>query len=458
MSKQVQPAESGREAALQALYRVEQDGAYLNLVLPPLIKALPPPERALTRELACGTLRRLNTLDWSLELFLKRPLQKLTPWIRNLLRMSAYQLLYLERIPAHAAVNEAVRLARRYGHRGVAGLVNAVLRRLAASKGELPWPHPERQPLEHLTLLTSHPRWLMERWSRRFGLAEARLLGEANNHPPPLALRPNRLRCPSPAALIERLSAEGVSARLSPRLPGAVLAKPAGPLSALASYREGLFTVQGESSMLVAALLQPQPGEHILDLCSAPGGKSTHLAELMGDRGRVTAVDLHPHRLGLVEQAVERLRLTAVKTVVADGTCFDGSGLPPPHRILVDAPCSGLGVIRRLPELKWRRRPEELPQLARLQLALLERAAALLRPGGRLLYSVCTTEPEETAAVADIFDAAQPSFIPESFTSLLPCGLKSGSAVPGRLLLYPHLHDLDGFFIALWRKAELSDK
>ncbi|NLA11764.1 MAG: 16S rRNA (cytosine(967)-C(5))-methyltransferase RsmB [Firmicutes bacterium] len=447
--------ECGREAALQALHRVERDGAYLNLALPPLLKALPPPERALARELATGTIRRLNTLDWSVGLFLKHPLAKLTPWIRNLLRMGAYQLLYLERIPPHAAVDEAVRLARRYGHRGVAGLVNAVLRRLAKTPGKLPRPLPQGEPLEHLALSTSHPRWLVERWSRRFGPAEALLLGEANNLPPPLALRPNGLRCPSPAFLIERLLAEGVPAELSPRLPGAVLAKPGGPLSELASYREGLFTVQGESSLLVAPLLQPQPGEHIVDLCSAPGGKSTHLAELMGDRGRVTAVDRHPHRLALVERAAKRLGLTAVKTIAADGTRFDGSGLPPPHRILVDAPCSGLGVIRRLPELKWRRRPEDLQRLARLQLSLLERAATLLRPGGRLLYSVCTTEPEETTAVADTFEAAHPSLVPEPFPTPLLHGLERDPAEPGRLFLHPHRHRLDGFFIALWRKGDL---
>ncbi len=453
MSRPGRPAETGREAALQALYRVEQDRAYLNLALPPLLTVLPPPERALARELAAGTIRRLNTLDWSLELYLQRPLPKLTPWIRNLLRMGAYQLLYLERIPPHAAVDESVRLARRYGHRGVAGLVNAVLRRLAASRGALPWPDPVKEPLEHLILSTSHPRWLVERWNRRFGAAEARRLSEATNLPPPLSLRPNRLRI-SPGALVERLVAEGAAARLSPRLPGAVLAKAAGPIAKLASYRAGLFTVQGESSILVAPLLQPQPGEHIIDLCSAPGGKSTHLAELIGDRGRVTAVDLHPHRLGLVERGARRLGLTAVKTVAADGTRFDGSGLPPAQRILVDAPCSGLGVIRRLPELKWRREPADLQRLPRLQLALLEAAAALLRPGGRLLYSVCTTEPEESTAVADSFEAARPSFTPEPFDFLLPAGLECGPASPGRLLLYPHRHSLDGFFIALWRKKE----
>lgn len=211
--------------------------------------------------------------------------------------------------------------------------------------------------------------------------------------------------------------------------------------------------MQGESSILVPPLLEPQPGESIIDLCSAPGGKTTHLAELMDDRGMITAVDLHAHRLRLVEQAARRLKLTSIKTLRADGTRIGGAGLQSPHRILVDAPCSGLGVIRRLPELKWRRTPADLERGARLQQNLLGAAAALLRPGGALLYSVCTFEPEETAAVARAFSAAHPHFTPQPLRPLLPPGLVTEEAATGGLFLYPHLDGLDGFFIALWHRG-----
>ncbi len=442
---------TGREAALRALYRMEREGAFLNLALPPLLEGLPPHERALARELASGSVRRLNTLDWALGLFLKQPLERLTIWMRSLLRLSAYQLLYLERIPVHAAVDEAVKLARRYGHRGVAGLANAVLRRLASAERHLPWPHSDRHPLENLVLQSSHPEWLVERWVRRFGLEEARLLCKANNEPPPLALRPNTLRT-TPGTLRERLAAEGVPSEFSPRLPGILLAKPARDISALAAFREGLFAVQGESSILVSPLLRPRPGEIILDLCSAPGGKTTHLAGLMGDSGSVIAVDLHESRLRLVEESARRLGLTSIETLAADGTRIGETGLQPPHRILVDAPCSGLGVIRRLPELKWRRLPADLERMPRLQLSLLTAAAALLRPGGLLLYSVCTFEPEETAAVAEAFGSTHPSFAPQPLLSHLPTGLGTEETAAGGLFLYPHRHKLDGFFIALWKK------
>ena len=444
---------TAREAALRALYRVEREGAFLNLALPSLLGGLPPLERALARELAAGTIRRRNTLDWSLELFLKRPLEGLTPWMRNLLRLGAYQLIYLERIPVHAAVDESVRLARRYGHRGVAGLANAVLRRLVATAKDLPWPDPARRPLENLVLRHSHPSWLVERWLSRFGPEQTRSLCEANNTPPLPVLRPNRLRT-TPAALKERLAAEGVTSEYSPRLPGMLLAELPRGISALASFREGLFTVQGESSIMVAPLLQPQPGESIVDLCSAPGGKSTHLAELMDDCGTITAVDIHAQRLGLVERAARRLGLTIIETLEADGARIGGAGPRRPHRILVDAPCSGLGVIRRLPELKWRRGPGDLERMPRLQLALLAAAAELLPPGGALLYSVCTFEPEETTAVAAAFSAAHPSFSSQPLRPHLPPGLGTEAAGSGgAVYLYPHRHGMDGFFIALWQKT-----
>jgi 16S rRNA (cytosine967-C5)-methyltransferase len=440
---------SAREAALKALVRVEQDGAYLNLALPGLLENLSPRERALASRIASGTIQHFSTVDWALNRYLKNPLEKLTPWIRNLMRLSAYQLLYLERVPAHAAVDEAVNLARRYGHRGVAGLVNAVLRRLAGQGGDLPWPDIDKHPAEYLSLRHSHPLWLVQRWVRRYGLKETEAICRANNETAPLTLRPNSLRIGA-AQLQDQLLAEGAETEFSPRIPGILMVKSHQSPAGLDSFKNGLFTIQGEGSALVAPLLDPRPGQMVLDLCSAPGGKTTHLAELMGDRGAVNAADVHPHRLQLVDTAARRLGLTSIRTLAVDGRKIGDAGLPRQDRILVDAPCSGLGVIRRLPELKWRRREADLPEMQKLQLELLSAAVPLLKPGGTLLYSVCTNEWEETAEVVKEFSSRHPELTPHPGPHGMPEALSGAFAADGTATLMPHRHGVDGFFIALW--------
>lgn len=441
-----------REAALRALVRVERDRSYLNLALPPLLRLLPPRERALASRIAAGTVQRLNTLDWALGLHLRQPLHKLTPWIRNLLRSGAYQVIFLDRVPAAAAVDESVRLARRFGHRGVAGLVNAALRSLAGSASDLPWPDRQGDPVLYLSLKHSHPAWLVRRWLERYGEAETEALCAANNNPSPVSLRPNRLKVDR-RGLLERLGAAGVAADASPSVLEAVRLTGQKDPAALAGFREGFFTIQGESAMLVAPALDPRPGETVLDLCSAPGGKTTHLAELMGDEGLVLAVDLNPGRLRLVEQSARRLGLDSITVAAGDGRSPGSLNLPAPDRILVDAPCTGLGVVRRLPDLKWRRRPEDVPAMQRLQLELLRAAASFLTPGGVLVYSVCSNETEETAAVAEALSRAELSLQPEE-PPPLPAALPGFclEKASGAFHLYPHRHGMDGFFVARWRK------
>ena len=440
-----------REAALQALVRVEQDEAYLNLLMPSLTAALAGEDKALALQLAAGTIQRLNTLDWAINHFARRPLDTNTRWIRNLLRLGAYQLLYLDRIPVYAAIDETVKLARRYGHRGVAGLVNAVLRRLARESNALPWPDPESDPLTYLALKESHPFWLVSRALDRFGFREAEKWCRANNFKAPLSLRPNVMRTKIPE-LIKNLAAEGITVQESPLVPGMLRLIGGGNPASAAAFKEGLFSIQGESSAIVVPLLEPAAGKTFVDLCSAPGGKTTHLAELIGDQGLIIAVDLYHSRLQLVEKAARRLGLHSIKTMAADGLKIDTSSLPVPAAVLVDAPCSGLGVIRRLPEIKWRRREEELLTFHNRQCALLQAAADLLPPGGKLLYSVCTTEPEETGQVKDFFERHNQQFIPLKIGRKLPELLCRGREQDEQLYLWPHLDGLDGFYIAGWQK------
>lgn len=448
------PAVKAREAALRALVRVEQDDAYLNLAFPPLLKPLPPRERALAVRMTKGTIQRLNTLDWALNLFSRHPVDKMTPWIRNLLRLAAYQVLYMEKIPDYALVDQSVNLARQFGHQGVAGLVNAVLRRLVRESGHLPWPDPSRSLLEHISLAHSHPQWLVKRALERFGAEGAEKWCRANNEIPLPTVRPNRLRTTADE-LAEILKEEGFSAIKSPDVPG--ILQVSGPFSpaSTGAFRKGYFTIQGESSALVAPLTGIQPGDTAVDLCSAPGGKTTHLAEMIEDQGRVYAVEMHQNRLNLVEKAARRLGLQSITPVFADGRDIENRGLPAPEAVLVDAPCSGLGVIRRLPEIKWRRKEAELAGFQELQLALLQAASRILAPGGKLLYSVCSTEPEETSHVVEAFNKTCNGFELQPIRPLMPRSLQDKqeqSFGEGPVFIYPHLHSLDGFFIALWIK------
>ncbi len=441
-----------REAALKALVRHEEDQAFLNLMLPGITGNLPDKEKALAVQLASGTIQRLNTLDWALNIFSKTKTEKLTPWIRNLLRLSAYQLLFLDRVPAYAAIDEAVRLARRYGHKGVAGLVNAVLRRLEKEKESLPWPKAKENPVAYLSLYYSLPPWLAAKTMKRFGFNQAESWARAVNVKPSLSIRPNSLRT-DPGELIGTLKKEGCRSELSPLVPGMVRILSGGfsPAGSNA-FKKGLFTVQGESSSLVAPLLDAEPGSTVTDLCSSPGGKTTHIAELMNNKGLVNAVELYSARIRLVEKTAARLGIDIIRTVRGDGRLAASLNLGSSCAVLVDAPCSGLGVISRLPEIKWRRLPGKIPAFQKEQLTLLYAAALILPSGGRLLYSVCSTEPEETIDVVSLFNQSHGEFIEEPVAPRLPEGLQEKTCPGDSQYIWPHQHGLDGFFIALWRK------
>lgn len=446
---------SARDAALQVLVEVEKKEAYTNLVLNKIIskKDLTEVDRAFLTELSYGVIQRLNTLDWAISLFLNRSLQELTPWIRNILRLGTYQVLFLQRIPDPAAVDEAVKIAYRYGHKGVAGLVNAVLRKLCSEKENLPWPSRSKNPELYLSLTYSFPQWMVKRWIKNLGLEEAEAFCSAANHPPPLTVRTNKLKL-SRDELKSRLFEEGVESLECRYAQEGLSIKLAGKLTELSSFREGLFQVQGEASMLVAPSLDPQPGERILDMCSAPGGKTIHLAMLMENKGKILAADLYPNRLKLVEEAAGRQGIEIIQTEKMDGRFMPSNYKNFFDRVLLDVPCSGLGVVRRKADLKWRRKEEDISSLAELQIELLQRAFYALRPGGFLVYSACTIEPEETVAIVKSFIQRESSASFDPLSPFLPFELKDEEQEPGMIYLWPHKHGLDGFFIARIKKIK----
>ncbi|NPV29788.1 MAG: 16S rRNA (cytosine(967)-C(5))-methyltransferase RsmB [Firmicutes bacterium] len=449
---------SARDGALRILLAVEREGAYANLALQKLTRSrrLNPAEMALLTELAYGTLRLRNTLDWVIGKFSKVPVERLNYVIRNILRLAVYQLLFLERVPAAAVCNESVNLARKWRLDSLAGFVNGVLRNIVRHPERIEYPSLQEDPVLHISVKYSHPAWLVERWLRRFGEEETIALCRTNNMPPPLVLRCNTLKA-SPEQLRKILEEEGISARPSPLIPEGLRVSRLAFLPDCASFREGFFVVQDESSMLASLVLNPQPGSFVVDACSGPGGKTSHLAQIMKNKGRVLALDIHEHRLRLVQKTCLRLGISIVETSLLDARFLPEELWGRADYLLVDAPCSGLGVIRRRPDLRWRVCPEELVHHAQAQLAILEGAGKCLKKGGVLVYSTCSTEPEENLEVVTRFLTDHPDFEPQEIVSRLPFPLVYDedrvSARAGHLQLLPHRHGTDGFFLACLKKT-----
>ncbi len=433
---------SARGVALDILRRVEVDRAYADRLLEHLPRRahLDRRDRALVTELVYGTLRWQRLLDWHLASVSRRPLADLTGWARVLLRLSAYQLFRLDRIPPWAVVHEAVELAKPRRPRGAADFVNGVLRALADLPQ--PWPTPSAaDPIEALALRVSQPTWLVRRWVTRLGEEEAEALARAMNARAPLVVRINTLRTtagPLAAAFLQQ------GARVTPcrYAPDGLMLADAGDPSDLGPLHTGWAAVQDEGAILVGHVVAPEPGETVADVCAAPGTKTTHLAQLMRNRGRLLATDVHPGRVQLLQAACARMGVTIVETHGEGVDALARRVGAVCDRVLVDAPCSNLGVLRRNPDGKWRRGEADLATLAERQSHLVDTAATLVRPGGILVYATCSLEPEENEAVVAAFRVRRPDFVPDPIPGWLPAECRAGPTV---LRMLPHRHGTDGF-------------
>lgn len=433
-----------RELALKIINDIEVNGAYANIALSREISRhrLSDQDRRFTTELVYGTTKAGETLDWLLSHYSNRPMNKVVPVIRNILRLGIYQLFFLTKVPPSAACNEAVNLAKKYGHAGTVKFVNAVLRNAARSPEKAVYPNPQLEPVRYLSLKYFHPQWLVTLWVNRLGLNECERLLQINNETPPLCLRTNTLKIDR-ENLLKRLQSEGAHCEASHWAPEGIVCVEHPALGNLPSLQEGLVQVQDESSMLVSHILDPQPGEFVIDACGAPGGKSTHIAALMNNRGTLLSTDLHEHKLRLTEENAKRLGITMLTTQALDATTLHLHYATRADRVLVDAPCSGLGVLRRKPDSRWRKNEAMLRDLPVLQLAILQSAAECVKPGGTLVYSTCTTEPQENEQVVEAFLRCHPEFILDPVGPHLP--VKRNDLT---LQLWPHLDGVDGFFIA----------
>ena len=374
-------------------------------------------DRALLLEIVTGTLRMQAALDYQLSLRVKRPLPKLDAAVLRVLRMSAFQLLHLSRLPASAVINDAVELTRRSGKSSAAGLTNAVLRSLSRDRDSLKWP--SRDDLaEYLSTVHSHPRWLVDRWMHRYGEPATEAWLEFNNEPAAMCIAVNRHRM-TRDSLAKELAAAGVVTEPTTRAAHGLRVIDGRPLGT-AAFIEGRFIVQDEASQLIGELVEPGAGARVLDLCASPGGKTLALSAAVGQTGTVIASDVRPQRVRLLARTLARCQVPNVKVVhipergplpFVPGS-FDF--------ILIDAPCSGLGTVRRDPDIRWRRTPDDLQRFALTQVDLLSRAATLVRPGGRVLYSTCSSEPEENEQVVASFLGSHAAFRLERSHQTLP--------------------------------------
>jgi 16S rRNA (cytosine967-C5)-methyltransferase len=437
-------------AATRALERILVDDAFADLALDAELAArrVSPRDAALATELVFGTLRWQRYLDWILAPHSRRRLDTLDPRVLVILRMAAYQIAFLERVPAFAAVSDAVSLARVRAQPGVAGFVNAVLRSFDRRGAREREPVPPADPIEALAVRLSFPTWLAGRWVGRYGVDEATALMRAMNERPPLTVRTNTLRL-TREALAQRLSAEeGLMVAATRYAPEGLVVEHGGTPASWRAFADGAFAVQDEASMLVAHLLEAQPGETIADTCAAPGTKTTHLAQLMDNRGRIIALDPQPSRLARVTEAAARLGVGIVETRGGTVAALAGEFMGTCHGVLVDAPCSNLGVLRRNPDVKWRRGMDDVAASAARQRDILAAAAGMVKQGGRLVYATCSLEPEENEMVAQTFATARPDFAvdpPRSF----PLPLDSD----GVLRCRPDQHGTDGFTAIRFRRV-----
>lgn len=403
-----------RLAAFEVLRAVGTGSADLGSALPRARSRLTDErDRALAGEIATGTLRWQGAFDHVIGLFANRPLHKLDPEVVDILRMTMFQILHLDRIPASAAVKDAVDLTGKAGKRSASGLVNALLRRVTRERDRLPLPAAPVDPsdraaaLDYLSVTLSHPRWLVARWLDRYGFASAESWARFNNSPAPLTLRANTVKI-TRDDLAARLAAAGIECVPAGRARDALIVRHGNPVSS-PLHEDGLFVIQDEASQLVGSFAAAEPGERVADVCASPGGKTLAMAAAMNGRGRIVAADVRGRRVELLRRTIARAGATNVSVVQADAA-RSLPFLPVFDRVLLDAPCSGLGTVRRDPDIKWRRQEADLKTLAATQVTMLGRAAEVLAPGARLVYATCSSEPEENDEVVTGFLARYPQF------------------------------------------------
>jgi 16S rRNA (cytosine967-C5)-methyltransferase len=439
-----------RAISLEILNRMDEAALHPDRLLTDSFKRyrhLTSLDRAFLTELTYGVIRWRGKLDWVIRSFSKIPFEKIELETLNILRLGLYQILFLSRTPASAAVNESVELAKGIRGKGGAGFVNAVLRSTIRQKDEIPYPEIDEDPARHLSVVQSHPLWLVRRWVKETGVEETLRVCMFNNRISSLTLRTNTLKIDR-KDLIEKLKGKEFKPVPTTYSEEGIVLRDPPPTSELPFIKEGLYVIQDEASQLVTSILDPKPGERILDACAAPGGKTTHMAQKMDNRGEISALDVSKGKLDLIGEGCQRLGIKIVRTIKGNAA----EPLPIPlgmeyDRLLADVPCSGFGTLRRNPDLKWRRGEEDIKRLSELQLSILSHLSVYLKKGGIFVYSTCTVFHEENEDVVEKFLEGHPEFELDQRDKFLPEKIRP--FVQSRYFkTFPPRDEMDGFFVA----------
>jgi len=435
-----------RKLAWDVIHRVDREKAYAKALLDQVLRksALKEPDRAFITELVYGTLRWRGRIDFVVGQYSSKPLSKLDPEILNIIRMGVYQLLYL-RTPSNAAVDESVKLSKNFTSGKASGFVNAVLRAIDRERDNIKYPLPDKDFTQYLSVEYSHPRWMVNMFLKMLGESESEKLVKVNNILPPLTLRANTLMISREKLQEHLLEEDGIESSPTPFSADGLFLKDTLPVGQIGVVNRGLCIVQDEAAQLVGKLMSPQPGWNVLDTCAAPGGKTSHIASLMGNNGNVEAVDINSSRLSLIEDNARRLGISIINTRQGDASAplkyprnsFDA--------VLVDPPCSDLGIIRRHPDVKWIKTPDKIAELAELQLKTITTASKYVKAGGTMVYAVCTISSRESEGVIEKFLEKTKVWSIEPADKIMPeaaeCCTKEGY-----MRTLPHKHGTDGFF------------
>ena len=440
-----------REQVVDLLIEVEQEESYAQLSLKNALADLSHIDRALATEIFYGTLKYQIQLDYWINQFSKTPIRKMKPLIRQVLRISLYQMMYLDKIPTSAIINEAVKITKKRKFQGLSAFVNGILRNIDRSKDKLSYPDPKVNLETSMSVQYALPEWMIHLWLEQYSKEEVACICEALNQRAKVCGRWNFLKGEK-IYLEAILEKEGAIIEPGHLLEEAFYIKKMDKLQNLDSFKTGIWTVQDESAMLVAHVMAPKEGEQVLDMCSAPGGKSMHMAAMMHNKGRIVACDIHDHKLELIDKTAARLGISIIEPTLQDGTRFNIVFEEKFDKVLLDAPCSGLGIMKRKPDIRHNKTRDDIEDIVAIQRELIKQAVRYVKPGGRLVYSTCTiNQMENEQMVHEIM--SEYGLELENIVDTMPECLKSAVKEKGMIQILPQMADTDGFFIASFRKG-----